>query len=488
MQQSRVWYLAILAGVLGAAFLFDAIPGVNWLLWVAVVTAGLIVHRRPDRPTLRALALPLGFAILLAAGAAVTTTPLLVFGIFVMTASLLALALLLARDPAEARDYGALEIITAPIRASGNTLKGIASALVTTVESVETLRERPALRGALIAAPIVLVFALLFASADPLLARGRDAVLDALTSWDSLPRFIFGALLTLFVLGAYTASLESGERKPSGLIPATGRMGMTEWRIVIGAVATMSWLFVLLQLSYLFRIAPSAAGSGVTYAEYARRGFGELAVAATVAALLIVAAHRHTPARSDALAGRRVVVPSLALLAAVACILMSAFHRVSLYEGAYGYTTARVYAQAYMILVLAILATLAWRTTHTFDVRALAREVMTLSLLAFAAIIYWNGDAWVARANLDRFARTGKLDIPFVTRGLSPDAYPTLVGALASMREPERATLEAALARRVAGETYFRVEPHWYEWNFRRARARAALATIPAVLSKSATL
>lgn len=478
MRTARVLYLGLFAGALGAIVMYDARPGINWFIWVTVVVAGLVLYRQPDRPTIRAMTLPLCFTVVLAAGAAVTTAPLLLFGIFVIAASLLALALLLARDPVDAADYGALEIITAPVRALASTLAGIGTALFATIESAGTARRRPALRGTLIAAPIVLVFALLFASADPLLARGRDFIHDAITSWDSLPRVVFGLMLALFVVGAYTASLPRDARKTFTLPVAHNLLGITEWRIILGSVATVSWLFVVLQISYLFRIAPSVAGSGVTFAEYARRGFGELALAATVAALLIVAAQQHAPSPTPIVTNRRLVAPSLLLLSAVVCILVSAFHRVSLYEDAYGFTTARVYAQAYMGLILAILIAVGWRVLRTFDVRALAREVMTLSLITLTAVVYWNGDAWVASANLDRFGRTGKIDVPYLLRGLSPDAYPALVDGLARMpvAAQERAQLGAGLTREYLRRPYLRDGSHWYEWNLRRARARNALA------------
>ena len=200
MRLARVWILGTLAGALGAIVLYDALPGINWPLWVVVAVAGLLVYRRPDVSTLRACALPLGFAIILAGGAAITTAPLLLFAIVLIVASLLGLTVTLAYDPVGARSYGAVEILTAPIRAFAHSLGGLGSAMLASIESAGTARRHPVLRGSLIAAPVVIVFALLFASADPLLARGRDIVYDALTTWGDIPRIVFGFLLTLFVV------------------------------------------------------------------------------------------------------------------------------------------------------------------------------------------------------------------------------------------------------------------------------------------------
>src|SRR6185437_5834211 len=270
---------------------------------------------------------------------------------------------------------------TAPFRALARTVRGAISSLAVTFDSIGSAHERPALRGAVIAAPVVLVLMLLFASADPVLARGRDAIYGVFSDWGDMPRIVFGLLLGLFVLGAYAATRTAGSSASAPEMPSTGveRIGLTERRIVLGAAATVSWLFVLLQLSYPFGASPAIAGSGVTFAEYAHRGFGELTVAATIAALLIIAAHDNVRTDEDGQARNAITWPALALVAAVVCILVSAFHRLTLYESAYGYTTTRVYEQAYMLLALAVLLVLAWHVWEIFDLRALARQIMAVA-------------------------------------------------------------------------------------------------------------
>jgi hypothetical protein len=475
MRLGLLWSLACLSGILGAMVLFDALPGINWILWTSVTIAGLIAYRRPDRATMRVLALPLGFALILATGASVTTTPILLVATLLIVASLMALALLVAPEHGAVRDYGAVGIITAPILGFGHAVVGTFSAITAAVDAAGSTRERPVFRGALLATPVVLVLALLFATADPVLGRGRDAIFDALSTFDALPRIIFGTLIALFVAGSYFASLRATirTRARSDSTTPQDRIGLTERRIVLGAAAVISWLFVLLQIGYLFATVPSAVGSGTTFAEYAHRGFGELTVAATGVALLIVAAHQRLAAEDEALARSALMWPSLALLAAVGCILISAFHRISLYEDAYGFTTTRVYAQAYTILTLGVLVVLGWYVLHKFDVRAIARGVMTLALTTLAVLVFWNGDAWVARANVDRYEETGKIDIEYLARGLSPDAYPTLVASIPRLGVSEQQQLTLALAKAYARTSSLKRVPSWYEWNLRRSRAKA---------------
>jgi hypothetical protein len=324
------------------------------------------------------------------------------------------------------------------------------------------------------AVPVVVILALLFASADPVLGRGRDLLENALGSLEALPRVIFGILAALFAGSAYYGSRLLRGATGFGTRSATARsdIGITERRIVLASAAVVSWVFVLLQLSYLFGTQPAAAGTGVTFADYARRGFGELCVAATGVALLIVASPPRPPLADVSLARRALLWPALALLGAECCVLFSAFHRVTLYESAYGYTRSRVYAQAYMIVTLLVLLALVWHVVGTFDVRRLARQVMTIALATLAVLIFWNGDAWIAGANVNRYAATGKIDVDYLANSLSPDAYPALVRLLPKLPAAERGALVAGLEKHYARNPALTAAPAWYEWNLRRNAAR----------------
>jgi hypothetical protein len=126
-----------------------------------------------------------------------------------------------------------------------------------------------------------------------------------------------------------------------------------------------------------------------------------------------------------------------------------------------------------MVLTLGVLAVVSWHVVRNFDVRALARGVMNLALSALVVLVFWNVDAWVARANISRYAQTGKIDVEYLARSLSLDAYPTLVGALPKLGPAEQQQLRIALAKKSAADSAETHPPRWYEWNLRRSRAAA---------------
>jgi hypothetical protein len=147
---------------------------------------------------------------------------------------------------------------------------------------------------------------------------------------------------------------------------------------------------------------------------------------------------------------------------------------VWLYEAAYGFTTARLYAQVYMCAVAVGLAMLLLEVGRDFDAGRLFRRAALAATILFIALIYWNHEAWIASRNMDRFASTGKLDVAYLTRDLSPDAIPAIAERLPALPEPMRSDILRAMRARYAARNEGR-QRTWFEWNLASSRARQAL-------------
>jgi hypothetical protein len=209
----------------------------------------------------------------------------------------------------------------------------------------------------------------------------------------------------------------------------------------------------------------------VTFADYARRGFAELTVVATASVILILVSERF--GKTDGREGL-LRIATIALIVGVLFLLVSAFNRVLLYEAAYGYTTARLYAQGYMIVVGASLIALMWEIRGAIQPPRLFRAAGLVATVVFVGLVYWNHHAWIAGRNIDRLATTGRLDVPYLTRDLSLNAVPTLTQRLPSLPEPFRGELQRALVARYTGRSRM-FNREWYEWNLRTIQARDAL-------------
>jgi hypothetical protein len=468
-----LWIWALTIAALGAWTLFDASLGLNWALWMPLAAAGLtlcagLAERRP--PT--AIWAPLGLACALGAGAPLTADP--VFGVLIVCGGLvlLAAAMIVARNPAT----GWLDVpfvAGLPAVAAVITLIEAARRGLELLGTLTSSRWRPAVRGGAVALPVVTVLGLLLASADPILAAARDTVVELIERIDFGPRLIFFLTILTGAVGAGGVSLRAGAvpPTPTAARSAVRGLGVQERLIVLGSVAALFGFFLALQLSYLFGDPAAAVGSGVTYAEYARRGFAELSTAATLCMLLILALGRWDTSSHLDSAARAV---SLLLLGETGLLLVSAFRRIWLYEAAYGFTTARLYAQAYMVVLAVVLALLAFELRGPVVARRLLRRAAGVGLVALATLGCWNHEGWIARENIERAVESGRLDASYLVWGLSPNAVPALLEGAERLPDVLAGEIRARLGNRYRTETQLH-HCRWYEWNLGELDAARAL-------------
>lgn len=477
-----LWAGAAAIAALGSWLLFDATPGANWSVWTALAAVGLAVfaERRPLAPheagAVRAPTWVRALPMLIAGAAALTSSEVLAALIALSVAVLLAVQLLLDIGLPLSR-LSAPVVVLAPLLAFRTAVLQALHRSHEATQLIRSGRARATVRGIVITLPVLVIFALLLSNADPVFGAGRQALGALLANWDFVPRLLFCAVLMVLVLGAYGAA----SALPTETIHAPGVepvrwLGGTERVMLLAGVALLFWLFLAMQLGYLFGTLPQLPSSGITFADYARRGFGELSVVASASALLIVMSERYGTADGR---GALIRVLTFAVLAAVLLMLGSAVRRVWLYEAAYGSTTARLYAQMYMAAVALGLVMLQREVTGQFDAGRLFRRSAVAALLLFIGLLYWNHEAWIARRNIDRFAETAQLDLDYLTRELSADAVPAIVQRLPSLPEPMRAELLRRLQERQAARTAGRAR-RWFEWNLASRRAANALAAATA--------
>jgi len=471
----------VLVALLGTWIMYQAQPGINWGIWTLAASLGLIlIVRSRGGVAGKPGVLMLIAAVVLAGGASITADPSVAALICLSVMTLLALAMLLILR-SNLRTLTLVYAVCGPFVAAGNALAESVHRFGNLSLTIRSARARAIVRGVIITLPVVVVFALLLSSADPLFAIWQQAIARLLSSWEFVPRVVFFFALLVVVLGAYGYALRAPSND-SVIVSAdasTGRktsiLGATERLILVSAVALLFWIFLAAQVSYLFGNAPTIVGSGITFADYARRGFGEITIVATMSVALVVFAESYGESGGQSAGYLRAV--TLVLVAAVMLLLVSAFRRVSLYEQAYGFTVSRLYAQAYMLVMAIAIVGLAREVVAGIDTGRLFRIAAAAAVLAFASLVYWNHEGWIASQNIRRFATTGKLDVVYLTRDLSPNAIPAIVGELPRLPATVAMSIRSSLASTYARRRFLWRE-RWHEWNLGRARARKALGLI----------
>jgi hypothetical protein len=267
--------------------------------------------------------------------------------------------------------------------------------------------------------------------------------------------------------------------RPPGATRVPSRLGATEATVVLVTLDLVFAAFVGLQLVYLFGGLDTLAVVGLTYAEYARRGFFELVAVAMLVGGLVFGI--------EAVVGRRTrayVAAALGLLGLTVVVLVSAALRLGLYQVAYGWTELRFYV-AVGITVLAVAIATAVALVAVDRTRWLAHAFGGLCLVGLAACVLVGPSAFVADRNVERAldpalvptdGRTG-LDAEYLA-GLPDDAVPAIVAALPRLEPAAAATLCEALIPRAAVLADDPGLADWRSWNLARERARDSLSAL----------
>jgi len=328
---------------------------------------------------------------------------------------------------------------------------------------------RAAALGAALAFPLLIVFGGLFSSAD---AVFHDVVTD-------LFAIDFGSVLGhLALFGIFTA-LAAGYLRGAllGAVPSRSptegdsrlSLGMIPVATALALVDLVFLMFVVIQLRYLFGGAELIAGAtGLTYAEYARRGFFELVTASGL--VLPVLAGADWLVRNESREHQRTVRQlAVVLLLLLAVVMASALARVRLYVGAFGLSEERLYATAFMVYLIGVFAWFAW-TTLRGQRRRFAFGALVQGFAMLGALHLVNPDALIVRTNLARPGSERPFD-GWYAASLSADAVPQLLEALPRLDGRARCVVAGRLLERL--ERVGRDD--WRSWNFARARARGLL-------------
>ncbi len=489
LRPARLWPTAIALGWLLDFLFWRKDPGVNFALFAALCLAGGMVllcleGLRPARTSLWLLP-PIAFFALLTFVRAEPLTLALSYLLTLLLMGLLSVTFLGGRW----LRYGLLDLLVRFACLAGSVLARAGRYIAATAEQSPGLPRRllrragPILRGILIAAPIVLLFAGLLSSADPVFAQ-RLQDWTAFLRLEKLPEYLLRAIYILAAAYALAgiwlhAATRSREEKLLGEERPVVRpfLGFPESAIVLVSVEGLFASFVAIQFQYFFGGQANIRVGGFTYAEYARRGFGEL-VAVAFFSLLLLQALSLFGRRESLLQLRAFTGLVAALVALVLVILVSAYRRLVLYEAAYGFTRLRIYTHVFMVwlglLLVAVMVLTIVRRERAF---ALAALVATLGFVATLGTM--NVDGFIVRANVRRALAGQELDASYLVT-LSDDALPAMAAAYrASTLPPElREALGAALVCRLDLHNRSAQRQHWASFHFSHWNAERLLVAL----------
>ncbi|MDF1622044.1 MAG: DUF4173 domain-containing protein [Pseudohongiella nitratireducens] len=345
-------------------------------------------------------------------------------------------------------------------------------------EMVHSPRLKGVLRGLLIVAPLLVVFTLLFSSADANFERYTLALGNLISV--ELPQHVLSiALMSAFSAGLLLCTMPELSNQ-SGLQsrPLKNRMnflrslGDEEIAVIMGSLVILFLVFVLLQFGYLFGGRETIEQvDGLTLATYARRGFFEL-IAVSLLTLVVLLWMSSTQCN------QRIFRPmAVVLVVCVLFIMASAAQRLYLYSETFGLTLSRVLAAAIMLWLagnlVSFIATLLRSGGIGFAFGMFASGIATVILLGLA-----NPAAIVTRVNLSKAITSSQeqsIDIRYLTR-LGADAVPPLLERIHHLPSYQQCIVAYELITRYGGERIEDEKNDWRTWNASRSKAKALVA------------
>ena len=478
----RALLAALAAGAVAQLLFVQQLAGINFVLWIALVLGTALLLRpqgaRLDRADLWLPPSALAFAAFIG----LRDDAMLIAFDIVATGCLTLAAVAAMSGNALTRGSGAAVARLAAVAVGlfwAGTLylaPGARSLGGAFARREESMAWR-VLRGVVIALPLVLVFSALFAAADAIFQAHLEGLLRIGDIGDLVRRLLFAAIAAWLFGGTLTCAWLARRQPRAGATAAqAGLLGSVEAVVVLVLLNAVFAIFVAVQAAYLFGGLDTLAVSGMTYSDYARRGFFELIAVAILSAGVILVLDRAVARRTRS---QRVGAAVLAGLTGI--VLVSALVRLGLYQSAYGWTELRFYALAAICwLALGVVATIAAAAVDRIS--AMPRFMIGTGIGIALVCNVIGPQALVTEQNVARALDptqvapggwTG-LDTDYLGE-LGADAVPVLLAARDRLAPDERAAVDALLRRHAQDLVDVTPLVGWPSWNLAREQARGEL-------------
>ena len=227
-------------------------------------------------------------------------------------------------------------------------------------------------------------------------------------------------------------------------------------------------VFSYIQFAYLFGSVFNLLPEGLTHAEYARRGFFEMVVVAIVNMAIVVGSLKFTKITGES-SGKVFKILNCGLIISTLVMLLSSFSRMYLYEEVYGYTYLRVFTHEFMLMLFIMLGVTLYRMWS--NKLNLVKWYIVISLVSYVMVNYINVDVFIAQKNMERYYRTGKIDVIYLSE-MSYDTTPYLEELTTSSDARISVTAKKAIENR---KKALALEGQWQSYNLSKQLAIGVL-------------
>ena len=329
--------------------------GLNFLLWT-VLWSGILSVSLFRRNKLNTLTISyILFAVANAIMVYVRAEP--VVQVWSVLSTLTFIALLFATSYLD--NFFELSFVRRVVEYIGGSIISFIQILAAIVKSLSSKvegkqRKTLAIPGIVVGTALVAIFIGLFSSSDQVFRQNFTWLGDALAplgDWfnNFNPGRLFTTMFWSFVALGWLGMVISRNRvNDTSEVKLPRLLSARDTKVILGSVCAVFAVFVFVQLRFLF--GGATLPDGITYADYARSGYGQLLLATVLASGVVYVTKNAT---KDGVSRQYNWLPIL-LLVLNAMVVVSAWKRLSLYESAYGWTMTRFVARMGLVCIIGI--------------------------------------------------------------------------------------------------------------------------------------
>ena len=278
------------------------------------------------------------------------------------------------------------------------------------------------LKAILVAIPVVMFVIILLSTADDIFGNIFINIIENITLFFENFNFvgIIGRIILVICIFLYLSSFFDNlacryEVSKADECEKFNNEDNTTVKIILGALNIIYIVFCFIQIKSLFMKVDIE-----NYSSYARKGFFQLMIVSLINFVMILIAKNYVKSKNN----KFVNIMSIIMIICTFIILVSAGYRMYLYENAYGYTLLRllVYITLFTETIL-LVPTIIYVIDKPINLK---KSYFVIIMIVYVGINFLNLDNIIAENNVDRYFKTGKLDVYYLKNETGTDAIKQL--------------------------------------------------------------
>ena len=295
------------------------------------------------------------------------------------------------------------------------------------------------IKALLIILPLIIVILVLLSTADEIFANIFKTMFTFLdfskyfNNIDSIVimvlRFVIIVIFTFYFMALFYFFCKKHHLENELINENTKINDNFTIKILLVALNIIYLVFCYIQIKSLF-----LKNTSLNYAQYARQGFFQLMVVSLINIVTILIAKKREN-KDEYKTNKFIDYMSIIMVGFTFIIVISAWVRMNYYESAYGYTLLRllVYCTLFTESILFIPTIL-----YILDKKInLAKSYFIIIIVMYLCMNFANFDNIIAKRNIDRYFKTGKIDLEYLKNETGTDGINQLVRLLNTAQNQE---------------------------------------------------